>query len=262
MTIHFDRPRAHVHVALITIDRPESHNALDSDHLAALAGAWDSVAGDVDIRVAVVTGAGGCFSSGADLKSFEGIVGRSPGDLLAQTRMYTAALLRGRALDKPVIAAVDGDCRGAGMELVGATDLRVAAFGATFGLPEISRGIIAAGGTLARLARQVPYAFAMELLLTGQTMGAADALRIGFVNRVVPAEQLLEVTLELADAVAANAPLAVQTTKRVVARGFELTLADAYRLEEQAASDVLHTADAAEGMAAFVQRRAPVWMGE
>jgi len=246
-------------IALITINRPEKRNALDAEHYAGLSQAWQRVRDDVDIRVAVITGAGDkAFSAGADLKTFVGKKNEAAEFFLTQKNQL---LNRGLEVWKPVVAAVNGYCVGGGLTLLLATDIRVAASHATFGLSEVKRGIIAANGGTQRVATQLPHAIAMELLLTGDSFDAATAERWGLVNKVVPAAQLLETAMQYARRIAANAPLAVQTAKELVLRGPGMGLAAGLRMEQYANRFLSATEDAQEGRKAFAEKRTPRFVG-
>ncbi|MBL8287303.1 MAG: enoyl-CoA hydratase/isomerase family protein [Rubrivivax sp.] len=246
-------------IAVITINRPDKRNALDAEHYQALSAAWTRVRDDEAIRVAVVTGAGEqVFSAGADLKSW---VGReAPLADLWQTQQGML-LNRGLEVWKPVIAALNGACLAGGMTLMLATDIRVAAEHVTFALAEVKRGIIAANGGTQRLLGQLPHAIAMEMLLTGDSIDAAAALRFGLVNRVVPKAQLMDTALAIARRIAANAPLAVQAAKELALRSGELGLAAGLRFEQFVQQTLRHSEDAAEGRAAFAEKRAPQFKG-
>jgi E-phenylitaconyl-CoA hydratase len=247
-------------IAVITLNRPEQRNALDAEHYQALSEAWTRVRDDDAIRVAIVTGAGDrVFSAGADLKSW--ICREAPLGELWQTQKGML-LNRGLEIWKPVIAALNGHCLAGGMTLMLATDIRVCAEHVTFALSEVKRGIIAANGGTQRLPEQLPHAIAMEMLLTGDAIDAATALRFGLVNRVVPAAQLMDAALDYARRIAANAPLAVQAAKELALRGREQGLAAGLRFEQFVQNILRHTADAAEGRAAFADKRAPRFKGE
>lgn len=246
-------------VALITLNRPERMNAMDADAYRALSEAWVRVRDDSAIRAAVVTGAGDrAFSTGADLKSFV----TAPGDLSAFWQTQRDQLLnRGLEVYKPVIAAVNGYCLGGGMTLLLATDIRIAADHASFGLAEVKRGIIAANGGTQRVLAQLPYAIAMEVLLTGDRFDAATAERWGLVNRVVPLADLMDTALEYAQRIARNAPLAVQAAKELALRSRDMDLTSGLRMEQAMNRLLQFTDDAKEGPAAFGERRDPVFEG-
>lgn len=257
-------------IARVTFNRPAVRNAMDPEVVVRLADAWDDFAADSAMRVALITGAGDkAFCSGADLGKliplFSG--GRQPENewderLLADRSLMSRALLKGaEPVYKPVVAAINGFCLAGGTELIQGTDIRIAAEHARFGLTEVARGIIPAGGSLARLARQIPYSKAMEILLTGQHMTAQEAWRIGLVNEVVPADQVLKRAEEYAAMIAANAPLAVSACKEAVIRSSGLTLAEAYVIESEVSGRVMRSDDAREGPRAFMEKRPPVFTG-
>ncbi|MDP3762401.1 MAG: enoyl-CoA hydratase-related protein [Ramlibacter sp.] len=240
-------------IALITINRPEKRNALDAEHYEQLSQAWTRVRDDEAIRVAVITGAGDkVFSAGADLKSW---IGRSVPPAEFWQTQKGMLLNRGLEVWKPVIAAINGHCLAGGMTLMLATDLRVVAEHATFALSEVKRGIIPANGGTQRLPQQLPHAIAMEMLLLGESIDAATALRWGLVNRVVPAAQVMETALALARRVAANAPLAVQAIKELALRGQSESLSTGLRMEQLVQRVLQVTEDAAEGRQAFAEKR-------
>jgi E-phenylitaconyl-CoA hydratase len=247
------------HVAVITMNRPERLNALDAQHYSDLAGAWTEVRDDRSIRAAIVTGVGDrSFSVGADLKSF---IPKVPelGDLWLTQREQL--LNRGLEVWTPVIAAVNGYCLGGGMTLLLATDLRIAATHATFGLPEVKRGIVPANGGTQRTLDQLPFVVGMEMLLTGDSVDAQRALELGLVNRVVAAESLMETAMDYAQRIAANAPLAVRAIKELAYRSRDLDLAAGLRLEQVMARVVRGSDDAREGAQAFAEKRAPNFTG-
>lgn len=247
-------------VLQITIDRGGRRNAIDADGFRQLAAAWDELERS-DARVGIITGAGGDFSSGADLASISRDVAtanRGGGGEAIWATMHRA-VLRDQSLRKPVIAAVEGICFGGAMELVGGTDVRVSSRSARFALPEVRHGVVASGGSLARLPRQVPYAVAMEIVLTGAEKSATEMERWGFLNRVVDDGMALESAIGVAQSIADNAPQAVRAAKRTVALGFRATLAEAYDIEKATEDEVMQGDEAREGARAFAERRAPSW---
>ena len=247
-------------IALITINRPEKLNAMDAEHYQGLSNAWISVRDDPNIRVAIVTGAGEkSFTTGADIKSF--ITAPTP---MSQMWLTQADQLLNRGLEvwKPVISAVNGFCLGGGVTLMLATDIRIAATHATFNLAEVKRGIIAANGGTQRIISQVPYAIAMEILLTGDSFNAQTAERWGLVNKVVSLEELLPTAYAYAKKIAANAPLAVQAAKELAIRSRDLDLQSGLRLERLIARMLQSTQDVAEGAKAFAEKRPPQFKGE
>lgn len=246
-------------VALITIDRPERMNAMDADAYAQLSEAWTRVRDDAAVRSAVITGAGErAFTTGADIKSF--LTAPTPWEELWNTQRGQL-LNRGLEVWKPVIAAVNGYCLGGGMTLLLATDVRVAADHASFGLSEVKRGVVAGNGGTQRLLAQVPHAVGMEILLTGDRFDAATAERWGLVNRVVPQAELLETAMDYARRIAANAPLAVQATKELALRARDTPLHDGLRMEQAMNRLLAETEDAREGPAAFAEKREPRFEG-
>lgn len=250
----------HNGVATVVMNRPDRLNALDAAAYDELSQAWSRIRDDSDIRVAVVTGAGEkAFCVGADLKSFI----TAPQELSDFWFTQRGMLLnRGLEVWKPVIAAVNGYCLGGGMTLLLATDMRVAAEQATFGLSEVKRGVIAGNGGTQRLLANLPYAVAMEMLLTGEHVDAATAAHWGLVNRVVPAGELMDAALDLARRVACNAPLAVQAAKELAVRSRDMDLASGLRLEQSLNRLLQSTEDAAEGPRAFAERRPAQFGGQ
>ena len=257
-------------IARITLNRPEVRNAMDPEMIVQLAEAWKDFDTDPDVRVALVTGSGdAAFCAGADLGKLIPLVtgARKPETdydrrVLADQNLVDAALMKAfTPIYKPVVAAVNGFCLAGGTELVEATDIRIAAEHARFGLTEVARGLVPAGGSLARLARQVPFAKAMEILLTGNHMTAAEAWRIGMVNEVLPADEVLPRAEEFAAIIAANGPLAVRACKEAVIRTSGLTLAEAFEIEAELTARVMASDDAREGPLAFMEKRPPRFTG-
>jgi crotonobetainyl-CoA hydratase len=253
------------HVGLITLNRPESLNAVNAELSAAVGQALESAAGNPEVRAVVITGAGRAFCAGADLKELA--QGRSIG-APGNADWGFAGLVR-HWIGKPVIAAVNGVALGGGTEIALACDLVVAATTARFGLPEVKRGLLAAAGGVVRLQRQLPLKRALELALTGDSIDAITALEWGLVNRAVSPESVLNIALELAQRIATNAPLSVQHTKLMIHKtGFSgsdwnpiWSNADPWRANTESTREVLHSHDAKEGPAAFAEKRAPRWEG-
>src|SRR5271168_3258610 len=250
------------HVAYLTLNRPEVHNSLNPEMLVSLAAAWQEIDNDDAVRATIVTGAGNvAFSAGADLGRliplFTGA--RKPEDewdrkLLADRKLGDTALLRGYDMDKPVISAVNGFCIAGGMEFIQGTDLRVASDNASFGLQEVKWAIIPAAGSLARLPRQMPFCKAMEILLTGNRIDAQEAWRLGLINYVVPAVNVMAKAEELASTIAANGPLAVRKIKEAVLRCVGRPLDDGFKIENEIAKEVFSSQDAREGPRAFMEK--------
>ena len=246
-------------IALITINRPEKRNAMDAAHYQGLSDAWQRVRDDPAVRVAIITGAGDkSFSAGADLKSW---IGRKVELAEFWQTQKDSLLNRGLEVWKPVIAAVNNYCIAGGMTLLLATDIRIAVPHATFGVAEVKRGIVAGNGGTQRTIRQLPYAIAMELLLTGDTMDAQAAAHWGLINRVVEPSELLPTALRYARTIAANAPLAVQAAKELAIRGPELGLTNGLRLEQTMNKILSASSDAKEGTLAFAERRPAQFTG-
>lgn len=238
-------------VRVITINRPSVRNALDLPTATLLAAAVDDLDATAGVAVGILTGAGGHFCAGMDLKAFLATGQRPevPGHGLGFTRTPPRT---------PLIAAVEGAALAGGFELVLACDLVVAADDATFGFPEVARGLIAGAGGLLRLPTRVPRAVAMEYSLTGRRMPAEVAQRWGLISRLAPAGSALESALDLASEIAANAPLALRATKELVNRGSDLSESDVAR-QDELLELVVSSADAREGAAAFAEKRPPTW---
>lgn len=242
------------HVAVITLDRPEARNAIDLPTAQALAAALDEVDARSDIRAAVLTAEGPVFSAGMDLKAFNA-TGQRP---LVDGR--GAFGICERATDKPLVAAVEGKALGGGLEIVLACDLVVAATDASFGLPEVKRGLVAAAGGVLRLAHVIPPKVALELTMTGEPISAQQAHGLGLINRVTERGGAFSEALELAQLVAANAPLAVRTAKYLVQASQDWPRDEAFERQRPYTDKVRASNDAAEGVRAFVEKRAPVWV--
>lgn len=248
------RHRRSRHVLEITIDRPEVRNALNLAAAEGICAAIDELEADPELRVAVLTGADGSFSSGMDMKAF------LAGDVPYVARRGIFGIVNGPPA-KPLIAAVEGGALAGGFELMLACDLVVAAEDASFGIPEVKRGLLAAAGGLMELPRRIPAAVATELALTGEPIGAARAYELGLINRVCAPGAALEQAVTLAERIAENAPLAVAASKRVLREAGGWPAEQAWSLQGEIVSPVLTSEDAREGARAFAERRAPRWSG-
>ncbi|WP_327009834.1 crotonase/enoyl-CoA hydratase family protein [Dactylosporangium sp. NBC_01737] len=242
------------HVAIVTVNRPHRRNAINRTTADALAETFTALDADMSVRAIVFTGAGGTFSAGMDLRDFP-VQGRPsvPGRGFAG---FVQAPPR-----VPVVAAVEGWALGGGFEMVLACDLVVAANDARFGLPEVTRGLAARGGGAFRLPRRLPYALATELILTGEPIDAGRAAGCGLVNRLTPPGGALEAAVQLAQTVAANAPLAVTASVQVLRRSADWADDEAFTRQDEWFDPVFASADAAEGSRAFAERRVPLWAG-
>jgi enoyl-CoA hydratase len=262
------RPADHPHVALVTIDRPERANSLDPATLRQLAEAWRAIAADDGVRCAVLTGAGDrVFCGGMDMRTTIPASQRLArgeridADDFAGLRDAGTAVLAGFDLGKPLVVAVNGHCRAVGLDLMLASELRYAVPHATFALEEVARGLYPTGNATVLLARQIGWVHAMDLLLTARPIAASRAAEIGLVNDVVAPEALLPRALAAADAIAANAPLAVRATRAGVRELQVLPLDAAYRRQEELGRPLRRSEDAAEATRAFAERRPPLWKG-
>ena len=249
------------HVVTLTMNRPEARNAFGSEMLVRLADAWDLVDGDDEIRVAILTGAAGHFCAGSDLKAMaEGWADDAwSARFKTEPDLHWKALLRSYRLKKPLVAAVEGTAVGGGTEILQSTDIRIAGDSAKFGLTEARWGLFPLGGSTVRLRRQIPYTQAMEILLTGKTFSAAEALRIGLVGRVVAAGEALAEARRVAAQIAENGPLAVQAIKRSVQESEGLPEREALERELAIGWPILSTEDAKEGPRAFAEKRKPAF---
>ncbi len=248
-------------ILIVTMNRPRVRNALSPEMMAVMRDAWDRVDADPDIRVAILTGAGGAFCAGADLRA---MTGDHPGDGFRNGGTDLSridALLKGRRLTKPLIAAVEGPAVAGGTEILQATDVRVAGESARFGVSEARWGLFPLGGSAVRLPRQLPYTVAAELLLTGRHLTAAEALAVGLIGHVVPDGQALTRALEIAGTIAGNGPLAVQAILRTIRETEGLAENDAFAVESRIGMQVFTSDDAKEGPRAFIEKRKPQFKG-
>ncbi|MCE3554859.1 crotonase/enoyl-CoA hydratase family protein [Pseudonocardia sp. RS11V-5] len=242
-------------VLLVTLDRPEARNAVNVALAEGVSAAMDRLDSDPDLRVGIVTGAGGTFCAGADLKAF--VRGERP---YAGRRGF-AGLVE-QPPEKPLIAAVEGYALAGGCEIVLSCDLVVAAETATFGITEVKRGLVAAGGGLLRLPERIPYHVAMELALTGNHVPAPRMAELGLVNRLVPTGGALDAALALAAEITANGPLAVRISKRIIAESLGWPAAEKWTRQAELAAPIPSSDDAREGATAFAEKRPPVWTGK
>jgi enoyl-CoA hydratase len=242
-------------IAVLTINRPQARNAVNGAVASGIARAIGELDSRKDVSVLVLTGAGGTFSAGMDLKGF--LSGDNP---MAGGRGFGGITERPPA--KPIIAAVEGYALAGGCELALACDLIVASEDAWFGLPEVTRGLVAGAGGLLRLQHRVPYHIAMEIALTGERVPAPRLHDAGLINRLVPAGEALAAARELATRIAANAPLALAATKRIIVESADWPAAHAFAKQSEVAAPVFGSKDAIEGAAAFAEKRPPVWHGE
>ncbi|MGZ4175691.1 MAG: crotonase/enoyl-CoA hydratase family protein [Solirubrobacteraceae bacterium] len=241
-------------ILLLTLHRPDQRNAVNAAVAAGIAAALDELDADARLSIGVVTGAGKGFCSGMDLKAF--VAGENP---TIPGRGF-AGITR-RAAEKPLIAAIEGFAVAGGLEVALACDLIVAARGARLGIPEVKRSLVAAGGGLLRLPRMLPRNVAMEMALTGDPIAAERAHDLGLVNRLTEPGGAVEAALELAETIAANGPLALAATKRILTESADWPDAEFFDRQEAIAAPVRDSDDAREGATAFAEKRAPVWKG-
>lgn len=241
-------------ILVLTLNRPHAKNAMSLQLSEELAEAFEMLDTRDDLSLGVITGSGGTFCAGMDLKGF------ARGEIPIVPDRGFAGLVQ-RPPRKPLIAAVEGYALGGGFEIALACDLIVAASDATFGLPEVKRGLTANAGGLLRLTERIPYHFAMELVLTGRMLPAEEAGELHLVNRVTPTGSALEQALELADQVADNAPLALATSKQVMVDSADWPISEKFERQHEYVNPIRQSNDAAEGARAFAEKRKPVWTG-
>jgi enoyl-CoA hydratase len=242
-------------ILLITINRPEQRNAINAAVAEGIAAALDELDEDEGLSVGVIYGAGKGFSAGMDLKAF------AAGDRPHAGDRGFAGITR-RASRKPLVAAIEGFAVAGGLEVALACDLIVAARGARLGVPEVKRSLVAAGGGLLRLPRVLPRNVAVELALTGDPISAERAYELGLINRLAEPGEALDSALELAEAIAANGPLALQATKRILLESADWPDNEFFARQAEIADPVFASEDAREGAIAFAQKRSPVWKGK
>lgn len=244
----------HGAVLLIILNRPEVRNAVNFEMSLAVEAAIDQLDGDDDLRVGIIAANGPAFCAGMDLKAF------ARGQRPSTDRRGFAGLTR-IPPRKPLVAAVEGPAMGGGFEVVLACDIVVASTSASFGLPEVRRGVVAAGGGLFRLAERIPLNHAMQAILTGRPISAEQAAELGLVNELVAPGEARPVALELAQTIASNAPLSVTASKRIITESKDWPSDSAFTLQEPICEAVRTSADAQEGARAFAEKREPRWQG-
>ena len=238
-------------VLVVTMQREAKRNAIDQELADGIGAALDRLDDDPDLWVGVLTGTATVFSAGTDLATSRG------GSATTDRGGEYGVIRRDRA--KPLIAAVEGPALGGGFEIVLACDLVVAADTARFGIPEVQRGLMAAAGALIRLPKRVPLAIALELTMTGDPFSAQRALELGLVNRVVPADDVLDTAVALAERIGENSPVAVRVSRKLVRETLDLTEAQAWERNYELSLEVFSAGDAIEGATAFAEKRPPVW---
>jgi enoyl-CoA hydratase len=243
-------------IQIITVNRPEARNAINYETAQELLKAFEALDANPDVVAGILTGANNTFCSGMDLKAFAK-TGQRP---YAGDRGFAG--LCEKPPRKPLIAAIEGYALAGGFEMALACDLIVAASNATFGVPEVKRGIVPGSGGMLRLPSRIPYHVAMEAVLTGEMMSAQRMNQYGLINRLVEPGKALETALELARLIAANGPLAVQTAKQIVVQSRDWRQADMFDLQRPRIAHIFTSADAREGATAFAEKRKPVWRGE
>jgi enoyl-CoA hydratase/carnithine racemase len=241
-------------VAVITLNRPEARNAISPEVSQAMASLLDELETDESVRTVVLTGKGEVFSAGADLK----VVAQGRAADIARAKGGFAGIVS-RNFPKPLIAAVNGPALAGGFEIVLSCDLVVAAETSRFGIPEVQRGLLAAAGGLIRLPHRVPLAVALELAMTGDPIDAPRALTLGLVNRVVPADRVVDEAVTLAQRIGENSPVAVRASRQLVREALELSEEEGWRRTNELVIPVFESGDAVEGATAFAEKRKPVW---
>jgi len=251
------------HIAYITLNRPEKMNAMNQEILDGLDDAWIRIRDDDEIWCAIINGAGErAFSAGVDLQDISDVAQVDDSDMpQAATKFQPRLLWKTLEVCKPIIAAVNGYCLAGGLELALACDFIIASDNSYFGLPEVSRAIIPVGGGTQRLPRTVHFRKALEMLLTGDRMGAQEAYNIGLVNKVVPHSDLMSVSDELANKIISNGPLAVRAIKELAYKGMDMTLEQGLSFEKLVSDRISATEDAKEGPLAFTEKRKAVYKG-
>ena len=257
-------------IATVTLNRPEKRNAFSPEMIVRLCDIWTEIAADPAIRVVLLTGAGDqAFSSGGDLGTTIPLMMRTRPPVGVWEERFSAdrkqlyrAILRGADFFKPVVAAINGHALAGGAEMILGTDIRVMSDNAMIGVTEVRRGLIAGGGSLVRLARQIPWAQAMELALVGEPITAQQALAVGLVNRVVPPGQVVDTARDFARRIGLGAPVALAKTKEAMVRSNGRPFEEAFAIESQCTKDNAKTADAREGPNAFMEKRPPRLTGQ